>query len=190
YHYSLLHPDEFWNRTRGRMFGEEAFWRVDPATGVAAPYEPSLGDQIEHVWQRRGVLADHLADALRMAHWQGDGAWINNAHSRPALDGLSCGLLALGVVMWAIRLVRRRDPVDWLIPAAALIMLLPSALTLAYTIENPSLTRTSGTVPAVFLVAALPLGALGAGLSGAPVTRVRAGAGAVASALAIALVLA
>lgn len=190
YHYSLLHPDEFWNRTRGRMFGEEAFWRVDPATGVAAPYEPSLSDQIEHIWQRRGVLADNLADALRMAHWQGDGAWINNAHSRPALDGLSGGLLALGLVLWAIRLVRRRDPVDWLIPAAALIMLLPSALTLAYTIENPSFTRTSGTIPAIFLVAALPLGALGAGLSGAPVTRVRAGAGAVASALAIALVLA
>src|SRR5690606_38861697 len=190
YHYSLLHPDEFWNRTRGRMFGEEAFWRVDPETGIAVAYEPGITEQVEHIWARRDVLAENVADALRMAHWEGDSAWINNAHSRPALDGLSRGLLILGLARWAIRLVRRRGPVDWLIPAALLIMLLPSALTLAYTIENPSFTRSSGTIPAAFLLAALPAGALGAGLAGAPVTRVRARAGALAGAVAIGLLLA
>ena len=190
YRYSTLHPDEFWNRTRGRLFGDEAFWRVDPETGVAVAYEPSVTEQIEYVWARRDVLADNLADGLRMAHWEGDAAWINNAHSRPALDGLTGGLLMLGLVLWAVRLVQRRDPVDWLIPAAALIMLLPSALTLAYTIENPSFTRASGTIPAVFLLAALPLGALGAGLSEAPVTRRRSLAGAAAGLAAIGLVLA
>jgi len=172
------------------MFGEEAFWRVDPETGIAVAYEPGITEQVEHIWARRDVLAENVADALRMAHWEGDSAWINNAHSRPALDGLSGGLLILGLALWAIRLVRRRDPVDWLIPAALLIMLLPSALTLAYTIENPSFTRSSGTIPAAFLLAALPVGALGAGLAGAPVTRVRARAGALAGAVAIGLLLA
>lgn len=190
YRYSTLHPDEFWNRTRGRMFGEEAFWRFDPDTGQTVVYEPATLEQVERVWDKRAVLAANLADALRMAHWEGDGAWINNAHSRPALDGLSGGLLILGLALWGVRMVRRRDPVDWLIPAAALVMLLPSALTLAYTIENPSFTRTSGTIPAVFLVAALPLGALGASLTEAPVTRRGAWAGAAAGAVAIALVLA
>ncbi|MCC6800925.1 MAG: hypothetical protein IT325_12480, partial [Anaerolineae bacterium] len=190
YRYSALHPDEFWNRTRGRMFGDEAFWRVDPATGVATAYAPSPVEQIERVWEKRAVLAENYADALRMAHWEGDGAWINNAHSRPALDGLSGGLVILGLALWAVRLARRGDPVDWLIPAALLVMLLPSALTLAYTVENPSFTRASGVIPAVFLLAALPLGALGAGLTEAPRTRRGAWAGALGGLAAIGLVLA
>ncbi|MEL7674243.1 MAG: hypothetical protein AAGU78_10935 [Chloroflexota bacterium] len=190
YRYSALHPDEFWNRTRGRMFGEEAFWRVDPATGIVAAYEPSPVEQIERVWEKREVLAGNYADALRMAHWEGDGAWINNAHSRPALDGLSGGLVILGLALWAVRLARRADPVDWLVPAALLVMLLPSALTLAYTIENPSFTRASGAIPAVFLLAALPLGALGAGLTEAPRTRRGAWIGALGGLAAIGLVLA
>lgn len=36
-------------------------------------------------------------------------------------------------------------------------MLLPSALSIAYPIENPSHTRTSGAIPAVYLMAAFPL---------------------------------
>jgi class 3 adenylate cyclase len=54
-------------------------------------------------------------------------------------------------------MVRRRDPADWLIPIMLFIMLLPSALSLAYPIENPSATRTSGTLPAAYLLAAFPL---------------------------------
>lgn len=190
HHYSLLYPDEFWNRTRGRLFGEETFWRIDPDTGQTVAYHPSLAEQIERVWEQRGVLVDNYADALRMAHWQGDGAWINNANGHPALDGLTGGLLILGLVLWGVRMARRPTAVDWLVPAVVLVMLLPSALTLAYTIENPSFTRASGTIPAAFLLAALPLGALGAGLSEAPRERWRALAGAAAGLAAIALVLA
>ncbi len=40
---------------------------------------------------------------------------------------------------------------------AGLIMLLPSALAIAFPIENPSATRASGTIPIVFLMAAWPL---------------------------------
>jgi hypothetical protein len=35
-------------------------------------------------------------------------------------------------------------------------------MTVAYTIENPSFTRASGTIPPVFMLAALPLGMVGA----------------------------
>ena len=190
HHYSLLYPDEFWNRTRGRLFGEETFWRIDPDTGQTVVYHPSLAEQIERIWEQRGVLVDNYADALRMAHWQGDSAWINNAQGHPALDGLTGGLLILGLVLWGVRVVRQPAAVDWLVPAVVLVMLLPSALTLAYTIENPSFTRASGAIPAVFLLAALPLGALGAGLSEAPRERWRAWVGAAAGLAAIALVLA
>jgi hypothetical protein len=160
YHYSEINPNDFWNRTRGRLFGEDAFVRFDPAVGTAVPYDPPMSEQIERFWDQRAVFEQNAKDALRMFHWEGDSAWINNAHARPALSGLSGGLLILGLVMWGIRLLRGRDPVAWLLPLAGLVMLLPSALTLAYTIENPSFTRASGTIPVVFLLAALPLGTL------------------------------
>jgi len=75
------------------------------------------------------------------------------------------GLAALGLVVWAVCALRRRDPVWGLLPVSILIMLLPTALTLAYPIENPSFTRASGTIPAAFMIAALPLGVLGWRLS-------------------------
>ena len=159
YHYSELRPDDFWNRTRGRLFGENAFVRSDSA-GNLVSYDPSLSEQAERFWDQRGVFADNYEDALLMYHWEGDGAWISNAFGHPALGGLTGGLLVLGLVLWGVRLFREPDPVHWLIPASVLVMLLPSALTLAYTVENPSFTRASGTIPGVFLLAALPVGAL------------------------------
>ncbi len=161
YHYSRLYPDQFWNRTRGRLFGEDAFVRVNE-NGVAVPYEPTLREEWDRFWAKRDVFVQNYKDALRMYHWQGDGAWINNAHGNPALDAAAGGLLALGLVMWAVWALRRRDAVWALVPPAVLIMLLPTALTLAYTIENPSFTRASGTIPPIFLLAGLPLGALAA----------------------------
>ncbi len=159
YHYSRLYPDQFWNRTRGRLFGEDAFTRVTES-GVRVAHEPSLREQAERFWEQRDVFITNYRDALRMWHWEGDAAWINNAHSYPALDGITGGLLILGGVAWAAWALRRRDPAVWLLPVSVLIMLLPSALTLAYTIENPSFTRTSGTIPALFMLAGLPLGVL------------------------------
>lgn len=159
YHYSRLYPDQFWNRTQGRLFGENAFVRVNE-NGVTVAYEPALSEQLERFWDRRDVFIENYRDALRMYHWEGDAAWINNAGGRPALDGIAGGLLMLGAVLWVVGALRRRDAVWWLLPVTVIVMLLPSALTLAYTIENPSFTRTSGTIPAIFMLAALPLGLL------------------------------
>ena len=55
---------------------------------------------------------------------------------------------------------RRRDAFDWALLPLILIMMLPSALSIAYPIENPSATRMSGTLPGVYLLAALPLALL------------------------------
>ena len=164
YHYSRLHEAEFWNRTRGRMFGDFAFARTNEA-GQQVFYQPSLSEQIERFWDQRDVFFSNYADALRMFHWQGDIAWINNAGMAPALGPTLGGLAALGLVVWGVWFVRRRDPVWGLLPLSILIMLLPTALTLAYPIENPSFTRASGTIPAAFMIAALPLGLLGWRLS-------------------------
>ena len=58
---------------------------------------------------------------------------------------------------WLAWIIRRRDPFALLVPLALFIMLLPSALSIAYPVENPSHTRTSGALPSVYLIAALPL---------------------------------
>ncbi|MCL4239351.1 MAG: hypothetical protein KJ047_14010 [Anaerolineae bacterium] len=164
HHYSQLYPDEFWSRTRGRMFGDNAFVRLD-AAGNQVSYEPDAREQAERLWGQRDVFLANYANALRMFHWQGDVAWINNAYSRPALGPTLGGLVLLGAIVWGVWVLRRRDPVLWLLPVCILVMLLPTALTLAYPIENPSFTRASGTLPPVLMLAALPIGALGWRLS-------------------------
>jgi hypothetical protein len=56
-----------------------------------------------------------------------------------------------------VRAVRRRDPADLLFPVSVLIMLLPTALSIAFVIEVPSATRASGTFPLVYFMAAFAL---------------------------------
>jgi hypothetical protein len=46
------------------------------------------------------------------------------------------------------------------VPISAFIMLLPSALSIAYPIENPSTTRASGALPFIYVMMAFPLGVL------------------------------
>ncbi len=159
YHYSQVRSEEFWERTRGRMFGEEAFKRPD-AHGVLVMYEPTLREQIERFWDERDVFVQNYRNALRMYHWEGDGQWINNVDSLPAMDGATGGLVILGLLVWGVLIFQRRDPVLWLVPVGVLVMLLPSAMTLAFPGENPNFTRASGTIPLIFWLAALPLGLL------------------------------
>jgi hypothetical protein len=100
-----------------------------------------------------------------MFNWKGDVAWINNSPNEPAMDVLTGGLLIVGVAAWIARMLRRRDAMDWLILPMIFIMMLPSALSIAYPIENPSATRMSGTLPGVYLLAALPLALIVRGLN-------------------------
>jgi hypothetical protein len=181
YHYAEINPDQFWNRTRGRMFGEQAFVRLNPQTGSLEAYEPTLREQAERFWDQRDVFEDNYADALRMFHWEGDGAWISNPHSYPALDGVAGGLLILGLAAWGAWLFRQRDPALWLLPISVLIMLLPSAMTVAFSNENPNFTRASGAIPGVFMLAAFPVGMLCGELTRVNVRSFRAPAGGIAA---------
>jgi|GEM_PF-4313205 len=161
YRYSQEFPNEFWNRTRGRIFGENAFVRTNPETGFQENYEPSYSEQLERMLEESSQFRQNYQDALLMWGWEGDSAWINNGESRPALDPYTNALFILGIAGWSVLFFKRWDVVLLLVPVGILIMLLPSALTLAYTIENPSFTRASGTIPFVFLIAAYPLAQLG-----------------------------
>jgi len=128
-------PDILWNRVVNRTTSSEV-----PIAG-----SPTL------------VFLQNLRDALLMFNWRGDAAWISAVPGEPLLGVVSGFLFILGLLAWGVRLAIRRDPVEGLVPVAIFIMLLPSALAIAFPIENPSATRGSGVIPFVYLLAAWPL---------------------------------
>lgn len=134
--FALERPEDFWGRSFSRV--------ADPNQSV--PDGPVL------------TLLKNLRDLALMFHWKGDDVWVNALMNAPVLDPLLGGLLVLGLVLVLWRGLRRRDPIAPLLVVAGAILLLPSALSLAYPIENPSVVRTGGAIPAVMVIAALPLG--------------------------------
>jgi hypothetical protein len=134
--FTLERPQDFWGRSFSRV--------ADPNQSV--PDGPVL------------TLLKNLGDLALMFHWKGDDVWVNALMNAPVLDPLLGGLLVLGLVLVLWRGLRKRDPVAPLLVVAGAILLLPSALSLAYPIENPSVVRTGGAIPAVMVIAALPLG--------------------------------
>jgi hypothetical protein len=128
-------PAQLWNRVINRTTANEVEFQGEPGQ----------------------IFVDNYFDAMRMYNVEGDHAWISALPGAPMLDLITGGLFIMGLVAWLVRLRIRRDPVDSWVPLAILIMLLPSALAIAFPIENPSATRASGTLPLVFVLAAWPL---------------------------------
>jgi hypothetical protein len=128
-------PEALWNRVINRTTSNEV--------AITAPSTQ--------------IFTDNYVRALQMFNIHGDVAWISGVPGAPVLDQVSGVLLIFGVLAWLVRLRARRDPVDLFVIIAGLIMLLPSALAIAFPIENPSLTRASGALPFVMILAAWPL---------------------------------
>jgi hypothetical protein len=129
------YPDEMWNRVINRTTSSE---------------QAIEGSPVE-------VFVDNYRDALGMFNVRGDAAWISAIPGKPVLDRVAAALFVLGVIAWTARIIIRRRPEDMLVIAAGLIMLLPSALAIAFPIENPSTTRASATLPLAYILAAWPL---------------------------------
>lgn len=156
YHYSTEHPEQFLRRTFGRLLGDEVIEERLPS-GVIVMREPNVSEQLNALVGNLPVLFSNLRNAVLMFNWKGDVAWVSNFPNYPSLDQWTGALFAVGTVAWVVLAIRRRDLVYVMIPFALLIMLLPSALSIAYPIENPSFTRTSGALPMTYLIVALPL---------------------------------
>ncbi|MBI5670425.1 MAG: glycosyltransferase family 39 protein [Chloroflexi bacterium] len=162
--FSIQYPDYFWMRTSGRLLGDDVITTRDEA-GRLIERQATLQERVAAFQKNLPVLMDNIRNALLMYNWKGDVLWFNAVPNRPALDPLTGTLLVIGLAAWLARLFRRRDVADWLLPIMLFIMLLPSAFSIAYPIENPSATRTSGTLPEAYLFAALPLALLASSLA-------------------------
>lgn len=161
--FSIQHPDDFWRRTQGRLLGDDVIQTTD-ANGNIVQRLATIQERIDAFNANVPILLSNIRNALLMYNWKGDVAWINAVPNRPTMDTLTATLLIVGLAAWVARMIRRRDVADWLLPIMLFIMLLPSALSIAYPIENPSATRTSGSLPEAYLFAALPLALLAYGL--------------------------
>jgi hypothetical protein len=150
------YPEDYLRRTTGRLLGDDLIQETDAAGNIVTRV-PSDEERAAALNRNLGILLDNVRRALLMYNWNGDIAWINAASNRPAMDIITGTLLILGSSAWLARMIRRRDPVDWFMPIGFFVLIFPSALSIAYPIENPSATRMSGTLAFVYLAAAYPL---------------------------------
>lgn len=162
--FSLQYPDYFWMRTSGRLLGDDIITTRDEE-GRLIERQALLPERLAAFQKNLPVLMSNIRNALLMYNWKGDVLWFSAVPNRPAMDTVTGTLLVIGLAAWLARMFRRRDVVDWLLPVTLFIMLLPSAFSIAYPIENPSATRTSGTLPVAYLFAAFPLALLAASWS-------------------------
>ena len=100
------------------------------------------------------IFLTNFAQALGIANWSSHGSWVDSLPNRAVVDGLTALFFLFGLLRAA---GRWRTGRDWrLLSMLALypVLLLPSALALAFPAENPSPTRAVGAAIPVFLIAA------------------------------------
>jgi hypothetical protein len=106
------------------------------------------------------VLLNNLKDLALMFHWRGDTIAWNSVQGEPVLDPIMGGLMVLGLAIALGRVItcRKDDPLTSGLLVAGAVGLLPSALSLSFPGENPSVMRASSAIPVVLTLAALPIG--------------------------------
>jgi len=140
--YSRDYPEYFNHRSVTRLVGDQ------PLEGAA--FDQALDQNL------RTQLWPNIERALWMFNLTSDGAWFQSPPGRPALDTVAGALFLLGLALVLVRGWRR----DWRYLSLALaipLMLATSFMAIAFPRENPSLSRASGALPLVIVIAALPL---------------------------------
>ncbi|MBN1303840.1 MAG: glycosyltransferase family 39 protein [Anaerolineales bacterium] len=140
--YSLENPNQFAYRAFSRLGTIE--------TDYQGPW-----------WQ---ILLSNVVKGLLMLNVDNGGIWVNSVPGRPALGVVSGVFFLMGVVLLLARYLRHRDWRDLFLLLAVPVLQLPSTLSLAYPGENPALNRASGVTVVVFVIVALALDGLVAGL--------------------------
>lgn len=148
------YPTSFWERTGGRFFGEDTIVERDDQGNVIRERAVTEEERQAAFRQNLAVFGDNLVKSLAMFTYQGDTAWITGSPDGfPQLDPYAGTFFILGLGVVIGRALRRGDPTEYLLPLGILLLVLPSALSIAFTIEVPSATRASGALPFVYLVA-------------------------------------
>lgn len=153
FRFSVEYPDDFWRRSSGRLFGDDLIVET-LEDGTMLERTPTLQERVDAFGRNVPLLGENIRNVLLMFNYRGDVIYLHNAAGFPAFTPLMGALFAAGVIAWIARLIRKRDAAEALVLLTLLIMLLPSALSIANPGENPSHTRTSGAMPSAYLLAA------------------------------------
>ena len=113
-------------------------------------------------WQ---ILLSNTWNALRMFNWDDGVIWVHSVTNRPALDVVSGALFLIGAILVLIRYIRQRHWQDLLLLLLVPLLQLPSILSLAFPGENPALNRAAGAMVPTFLLVAVALDGMLAGIA-------------------------
>lgn len=101
------------------------------------------------------LLFQNMWKSLLMFSWDNGSIWVHSITGRPALDVVSAALFHLGIVLVAVRYVRKRHWMDIFLLVSIPVLMLPSILSLAFPSENPSLNRSGAVIIPVFIIVGL-----------------------------------
>ncbi|MFZ3151283.1 MAG: glycosyltransferase family 39 protein [Anaerolineaceae bacterium] len=101
------------------------------------------------------LFLSNMLSALGITNWSNNNSWVDGIALRPAVDWVTGAFFMIGLVM-AIAQYRRTK--NWVLLAVLVLyplFLVPTAMSLAFPQENPSLSRALGAASPVFLIAAI-----------------------------------
>ena len=140
------------------------YWQFDPQTFTqraelmfygGRPEEAT--DPLSFFVDNAGAFLSNIRNTLLMFYYTHQSTWVFSAPGQPAVDPVTGAFMALGVASWLSLLARRRDPVFWFVPVLFLGMLLVAAFAISFPWAVPSTDWSSGALPAVSVIAALPI---------------------------------
>jgi len=100
------------------------------------------------------IFSKNLFQAMGMLNWSNRSGWVDGIANRPALDLVSAVFFLIGLVWLIARMVKEKAWPYIALFVTGILFLVPSALSIAFPLENPSLSRAYGmAIPAMFLAA-------------------------------------
>ena len=103
------------------------------------------------------IFLKNFLTAIALVNWSNNSSWVDGIAKRPAFDCASAVLFLVGLV-WVITLWRKEKHWTWLtIPLLWVLLLIPSVMSLAFPLENPSLSRAYGAAIPVFIISGVGL---------------------------------
>ncbi len=103
------------------------------------------------------IFFDNLWNAMLMFGYNDGLTWLHSIPLRPGLDVIGAVFFYLGYILLIVRAVRKPNWLDVFLVLSVPLLMMPSILSLAFPVENPTLNRTSGAIVPVFIIIALAL---------------------------------
>jgi hypothetical protein len=101
------------------------------------------------------IFLNNIRDVLLVFNYTFDEVWVVSIPFTPTMDMVLGALLVIGAAAAVAQSIRQHNPWPALLLATGVLMLMPSALSLAFPRENPSTMRISGALPPLMLICAV-----------------------------------